>query len=176
MGEGGGVRLSKNPRGETNRRLKPTQAILIKTIHKTRRQAGGFSLSTQEPHILNFYESATCSHLSSHSSSHLSSHLEPLEQPLAQPLEQPLEPRAATRAATRPATRAATRSHSSSHRAATRHSSGCKRPPWASESLAGLRLIRSSQQQTPHSDRLSKRQSHEVCFPICFLLRRENAG
>ena len=40
-GEGGGVRLSKNPRGETNRRLKPTQAILTKTIHKTRRQAGG---------------------------------------------------------------------------------------------------------------------------------------
>ena len=40
----GGVRLSKNPRGETNRRLKPTQAILTKTIHKTRRQAGGFTL------------------------------------------------------------------------------------------------------------------------------------
>ena len=37
----GGVRLSKNPRGDTNRRLKPTQAILTKTIHKTRRQAGG---------------------------------------------------------------------------------------------------------------------------------------
>ena len=44
-GEGGGggrLRLSKNPRGDTNRRLKPTQAILTKTIHKTRRQAGGF--------------------------------------------------------------------------------------------------------------------------------------
>ena len=43
-GEGGvgGVRLSKNPRGDTNRRLKPTHAILTKTIHKTRRQAGGF--------------------------------------------------------------------------------------------------------------------------------------
>ena len=40
-GEGGGVRLSKNPRGDTNRRLKPTQAILTKTIDKTRRQAGG---------------------------------------------------------------------------------------------------------------------------------------
>ena len=42
-GRGGGVRLSKHPRGDTNRRLKPTQAILTKTIHKTRRQAGGFS-------------------------------------------------------------------------------------------------------------------------------------
>ena len=40
----GGVRLSKNQRGDTNRRLKPTQAILTKTIHKTRRQAGGFVL------------------------------------------------------------------------------------------------------------------------------------
>ena len=42
-GGGGGVRLSKNPRGETNHRLKPTQAILTKTIHKTRRQAGGLT-------------------------------------------------------------------------------------------------------------------------------------
>ena len=41
---GGGVRLSKNPRGDTNRRLKPTQAILTKTIHKTRRQAGGYTV------------------------------------------------------------------------------------------------------------------------------------
>ena len=41
---GGGVRLSKNPRGETNLKLKPRQAILTKTIHKTRRQAGGFVL------------------------------------------------------------------------------------------------------------------------------------
>ena len=31
----GGVRLSKNPRGETNLKLKPRQAILTKTIHKT---------------------------------------------------------------------------------------------------------------------------------------------
>ena len=34
--------LSKNPRGETNLKLKPRQTILTKTIHKTRRQAGGF--------------------------------------------------------------------------------------------------------------------------------------
>ena len=47
-GEGGGVRLSKNPRGETNRRLKPTQAMLTKTIHKTRRQAGGFTGARQQ--------------------------------------------------------------------------------------------------------------------------------
>ena len=39
---GGDVRLPKNPRGETNFKLKPRQAILTKTIHKTRRQAGGF--------------------------------------------------------------------------------------------------------------------------------------
>ena len=49
------VRLSKNPRGDTNRRLKPTQAILTKTIHKTRRQAGGFcssDLGSSGPQLL----------------------------------------------------------------------------------------------------------------------------